>query len=96
MKDLSTIKQIIKELKPELEKKFHVSSIGIFGSIVRNDFSENSDVDIIVDFSQPIGIEFIDLADLLEEEFHEQVDLVSKKGIKPQYFSSIENEIVYV
>ena len=96
MKDLSTIKQIIKELKPELEKKFHVSSIGIFGSIVRHDFSENSDVDIIVDFSQPIGIEFIDLADLLEEKFHEQVDLVSRKGIKPQYFSSIENEIVYV
>lgn len=96
MKDLSTIKQIIKELKPELERKFHVSTIGVFGSVVRNDFSENSDVDIIVDFSQPIGIEFIDLADLLEEKFHEQVDLVSKKGIKPQYFSSIENEIVYV
>jgi predicted nucleotidyltransferase len=92
MKELATIK----ELKPELEKKFHVSSIGIFGSVVRNDFSGNSDVDIIVDFSQPIGIEFIDLADLLEEKFHEQVDLVSKKGIKPQYFSLIENEIVYV
>jgi predicted nucleotidyltransferase len=96
MKELATIKQIIKELKPELEKKFHVSSIGIFGSVVRNDFSDNSDVDIIVDFSQPIGIEFIDLADLLEEKFHKQVDLVSKKGIKPQYFSSIENEIIYV
>ena len=96
MKELATIKQIIKELKPELEKKFHVSSIGIFGSVARNDFSENSDVDIIVDFSQPIGIEFIDLADLLEEKFHEQVELVSRKGFKPQYFSSIENEIVYV
>ena len=96
MKELATIKQIIKELKPVLEKKFHVSSIGVFGSVARNDYSENSDVDIIVDFSQPIGIEFIDLADLLEEKFHEQVDLVSKKGIKPQYFSSIENEIVYV
>jgi predicted nucleotidyltransferase len=96
MKELATIKQIIKELKPELEKKFHVSSIGVFGSVARNDYSKNSDVDIIVDFSQPIGIEFIDLADLLEEKFHEQVDLVSKKGIKPQYFSTIENEIVYV
>ena len=96
MKELATIKEIIKELKPELEKKFHVSSIGVFGSVARNDSSENSDVDIIVDFSQPIGIEFIDLADLLEEKFNEQVDLVSKKGIKPQYFSSIENEIVYV
>jgi len=87
MKELVTIKQTLKELKPELEKKFHVSSIGIFGSVARNDFSENSDVDIIVDFSQPIGIEFIDLADLLEEKFHEQVELVSRKGIKPQYFS---------
>jgi len=96
MKELATIKEIIKELKPELEKKFHVSSIGVFGSVARNESTENSDVDIIVDFSQPIGIEFIDLADLLEEKFHEQVDLVSKKGIKPQYFSSIENEIVYV
>jgi predicted nucleotidyltransferase len=96
MKELATIKEIIKELKPELEKKFHVSSIGVFGSVARNDSSENSDVDIIVDFSQPIGIEFIDLADLLEEKFHEQVDLVSKKGIKPHYFSSIDNEIVYV
>jgi len=96
MKELATIKEIIKELKPELEKKFHVSSIGVFGSVARNDSSENSDVDIIVDFSQPIGIEFIDLADLLEEKFLEPVDLVSKKGIKPQYFSSIENEIVYV
>jgi predicted nucleotidyltransferase len=96
MKELATIKEIIKELKPELEKKFHVSSIGVFGSVARNDYSESSDVDIIVDFSQPIGIEFIDLADLLEEKFLEQVDLVSKKGIRPQYFSSIENEIVYV
>ena len=96
MKELATIKQIIKELKPELEKKFHVSSIGVFSSVARNDSSENNDVDIIVDFSQQIGIEFIDLADLLEEKFQEPVDLVSKKGIKPQYFSSIENEIVYV
>jgi predicted nucleotidyltransferase len=96
MKDLSTIKKILQKLKPELEKKFHVSSIGIFGSLVRNDFSESSDIDIIVDFSQPIGISFLDLADLLEENFDEHVDLVSKKGIKPQYFSSIEKEIVYV
>jgi predicted nucleotidyltransferase len=49
-----------------------------------------------VDFSQPIGIEFIDLADLVQEKFHEQVDLISRKGIKTQYFSSIENEKVYV
>jgi predicted nucleotidyltransferase len=96
MKNLNSIKNILKELKPELEKKYHVSSLGIFGSAVRNDFSAESDLDIIVDFSQPIGISFIDLADFIEAKVNTHIDLVSKKGIKPQYFASIEHEIVYV
>ena len=96
MKDLYSIKKILTELKPELEKNFHVSSIGIFGSVVRNESSSESDVDIVVDFDQPIGISFIDLANLLEEKIETHVDLVSKKGIRPQYLSSIEKEIVYV
>jgi predicted nucleotidyltransferase len=96
MNDLYSIKKILTELKPELEKNFHVSSIGIFGSVARNESSSESDVDIVVDFDQPIGISFIDLANLLEEKIETHVDLVSKKGIRPQYLSSIEKEIVYV
>ena len=96
MKDLYSIKKILTDLKPELEKNFHVSSIGIFGSVARNESSSESDVDIVVDFDQPIGISFIDLANLLEEKIETHVDLVSKKGIRPQYLSSIEKEIVYV
>ena len=56
----------------------------------------NSDIDIIVDFDQPIGITFIDLAEYLEIKMKYPVDLVSQKGIKPQYFASIEKEIIYV
>jgi hypothetical protein len=93
---LYSIKKILTELKPELEKNFHVSSIGIFGSVARNESSSESDVDIVVDFDQPIGISFIDLANLLEEKIETHVDLFSKKGIRPQYLSSIEKEIVYV
>ena len=66
MTDLNSIKQILTQLKPELTDKYHVSSIGLFGSIVRDDFNSNSDIDIIVDFSKPIGIEFIDLAEFIE------------------------------
>ena len=66
MNELSEIKNILKRLKPELVLKFHVQSIGLFGSIVREDFTNKSDIDIIVEFSQPIGIEFIDLADFIE------------------------------
>ena len=96
MADLSSIQHILKQLKPELVEKFHVSSIGLFGSIVRNDFTDSSDVDIIVEFNQPIGIEFVDLADYIESKIRKNVDLVSRNGIKPKYFQAIQSEIIYV
>ncbi len=83
-------------MKPELTAKYSVNSIGLFGSVVRSDFNENSDIDVIVDFSKPIGIEFIDLANYLEKVFKRKIDLVSKKGIKERYFREIEGEIIYV
>ena len=92
-----TIIESIQKVKPELIDKYSVSSIGLFGSVVRYDYSPiSSDVDIIVDFSKPIGIEFIDLANYLEKVIHQKVDLVSRNGIKPKYFERIEKEIVYV
>ena len=76
--------------------RYYVSGLGLFGSVVRNDFSGESDIDILVDFSQPIGIEFIDLAEELETRLKRKVDLVSKKGIKPQYFKTIQADVIYV
>lgn len=96
MKYLQAIVNILTQLKPELADKFHVSSIGVFGSAVRDDFSAKSDIDIIVDFDKQIGIEFIDLANYIESKLKKPVDLVSKKGIKDSYFKAIESEIVYV
>jgi predicted nucleotidyltransferase len=93
---LKRAKQVLRKLKPRLVDYYHVDSIGMFGSIVRDDFSPDSDVDIIVHFSQPIGVEFIDLADLLERELKRKVDVVSRKGIKEKYFKEIEKDIVYV
>lgn len=96
MTDLNTIKQILTQLKPELTKKYHVRSIGLFGSVVRDDFNPTSDIDIIVDFSQPIGIEFIDLANYIEKKLKKSIDLVSKNGLKQKYYSTFESEIIYV
>ena len=78
-------------------KSYGVNSIGLFGSIVRDDFSElKSDVDILVEFSKPIGLEFIDLAEFLELKIKRKIDLVSKAGVKNKYLTQIENEIIYV
>ncbi len=97
MKASTPIIASLQKIKPELKRKFFVSSIGLFGSVVRDDFSpEKSDIDIIVDFSKPVGVEFIDLAEYLETIFKRKVDLVSKKGIKDKYYREIENEIVYI
>ena len=73
-----------------------MNTIGLFGSVVRDDFTNESDIDIVVDFSKPIGIEFIDLAYELEAIFKRKVDLVSLDGIKPKYMRVIEPEIIYV
>ena len=96
MTELTLIKQILTQLKPELTEKYFVNSIGLFGSIVRDDFTDKSDIDIIVDFSRPIGIEFIDLANYIESKLSKKVDLVSRNGVKPKYYHQIESEIIYV
>lgn len=86
----------LKHIKSELEQRFHVSSIGIFGSVARGEDSPGSDVDILVDFSEPVGVEFIDLADFIEKKINRKIDLVSRNGVKPKYFHSIQSEIVNV
>jgi len=93
---LEEVQSILQQLKPELISKYGVSSLGLFGSIVRDDFTDQSDIDIVVTFSKPIGIDFIDLADELEEKLNRKVDLVSRNGIKPRYLEVIEPEILYV
>ena len=96
MERLVDIKIILQQLKPELAQKYHVHSIGLFGSVVRDDHTVSSDIDIVVDFDRPIGIEFIDLAIYIENMLGQKVDLVSKNGIKEKYYKAIEKEIVYV
>ena len=61
-----------------------------------SDFTSESDIDIIVDFKQPVGVKFIDLAEFLESKIASKIDLVSKNGIKAEYYMLIEQEIMYV
>jgi hypothetical protein len=93
---LADIRKILEKLKPELVSKYPISSIGLFGSVVRDDFTDNSDIDIIVEFNGAIGIEFITLAEELESKLKRKVDLVSKGGIKQKYLNVIEPQIIYV
>ena len=96
MPNLSEIISKIKKAKPSLAERYKVSKIGVFGSYVKNQQTPESDVDIIVEFSEPIGLDFVKLANELEEILDEKVDLVSRKAIKPKYLRYVEKELHYV
>jgi predicted nucleotidyltransferase len=85
----------LSQLKPILEKKFGVDKIGYFGSFARSEQNKNSDIDILVSFNRPIGLEFLDLKDFLEEELQRNVDMVTERALKPQIKESILNEVIY-
>jgi len=89
------IEEILRRFKPVLAEKFKVKEIGIFGSYVRGEESEESDVDILVDFYEPIGWEFVDFKEFLEEVLDKEVDLVTVEALKPQLREEILKEVVY-
>ncbi len=81
---------------PELRKKYHVQTLGIFGSVARGEARRNSDIDILVEFSRPIGFfAFIELEHRLSKILGKKVDLVSKPALKPIARQSILHEVVY-
>ncbi len=77
-------------------QEYPIKSLAIFGSYSRGENTDDSDLDILVEFNDKIGIRFIDLADEIESIVGLKVDLVSKNGIKKGYLSAIDPDLIYV
>ncbi len=77
----------------ELLKKCRVKKIGLFGSFIRNESSEKSDIDLLVDFEEKSFDNFIELAFELEKLFNRKVDLLTEKGISPYMLPYIKKEV---
>jgi uncharacterized protein len=90
------ILQILRDRKSDLQKRYPISELGLFGSYARGDFDEHSDKDILVDFNGRVGIGFISLAHELEDIFIRKIDLVSRKGIRPRYLPFVEKNLIHV
>jgi len=96
-KSLDEIKEIIKKHKDELKEKYSVKEIGIFGSFARGEATEDSDIDILVEFEKPIGLfKFLELEEYLSNLIGREVDLVSKKALKPHIGKHILEEVITV
>ena len=91
-----SIEKKLKNLKPLLSDRFSVEKIGYFGSYSRDEQTEKSDIDIIVEFRKPLGWDFFDLQEFLEKELKIKVDLVSMKALKEQLKDSILKQARFV
>jgi predicted nucleotidyltransferase len=96
MKTLQEIKSTLGNHKSRLFHDYPIKSMAIFGSYSRKEQKDTSDLDILVEFSDNIGVRFIDLAEELESIIGFKVDLVSKRGIKEKYLNSINSDLIYV
>jgi predicted nucleotidyltransferase len=97
VKSLIEIMEILKKHQKELKAEFGVEKIGLFGSYLRGEANEESDLDILVEFEKPIGFfKFLELEEYLSDLTGLKVDLVSKKALKPHIGKYILEEVVTV
>jgi len=84
--------RILKENRDVLIK-YGVKKIGLFGSFVRNEQKDNSDIDFLVEFEKPNFDDFMDLAFFLEDLFGRKVELITNGSLSPYILPYIEKEI---
>lgn len=96
METRNDIFEKLKELKPVLQEAYSVKKIGLFGSFSDNSFSEDSDIDILVEFEKPIGWRYFTLEIFLENIFGRKIDLVTKNALKEQIKDQILKQVRYV
>ncbi|MCK4621415.1 MAG: nucleotidyltransferase family protein [Desulfuromonadales bacterium] len=88
---------IIKQYKPELQSRFAVNRLGLFGSCVQNQQKPLSDIDLLVSFSHEIDLfDYIELRDYLEKLLPGKIDLVMESALKPEIGKRILAEVEYV
>jgi len=97
MKTLEEIKQWLVQNKSLLQERYRVQELGVFGSYVRQEQTESSDVDVLVEFSEtPSLLKFVNLENYLSDNLGVKVDLVHKAGLKPRIGERILAEVVYL
>ncbi|CAN5876737.1 nucleotidyltransferase family protein [soil metagenome] len=96
MLNLQNILQILRQHKPELQRKYPIGRLAVFGSYAREDATAKSDIFISVEITRSMGLNFVDMADEIEALFGIKTDVVTERSIKPKYLPYVEKDIVYV
>ncbi len=94
---LREIIDLIKSLKKNIKKKYRAEVVGIFGSFVRGEEKETSDIDVLVDFDEDADLfDFVGLSIFLEERLGRKVDVIPRDTVRPELKEIILKEAVPV
>ena len=89
-----TLDEIKRRLSPFINE-YGISKAGIFGSYARNQASEGSDLDLIIDFQKEFGlIKLLNLKLLLEEKLGKKVDIIEYSCLNPDIADSVLKEVI--
>jgi predicted nucleotidyltransferase len=96
-RDLTHLRNILRQHLPSLARHYHVASLGLFGSYVRHENRPDSDLDVLVTFSEAPGLlRLIELENHLSDLLGVKVDLVMRDALKPQIGRQVLAEVVPV
>lgn len=79
-----------------MQQEFPLRRMALFGSWARNEQTETSDVDILVEVDPSIGLRFVTLAERLESLLEQHIDLVSSRAVKPSLLRQLQTELIDV
>ena len=92
--------ELLRKELPYLSRRYNVKRIGLFGSFAKELQNEKSDVDVYIEFQKPIGLDFVNLTEHMENVLGNKVDAITPEGIKgiriKEVANSIKRGIVYV
>lgn len=87
----------IESLRGEIFKKYKVKKIGLFGSLIKGNAREDSDIDILAEFKEDADLfDFLGLIVFLEAKLNHKVDLVPKSALRPELKELILKEVAYI
>lgn len=98
--DKNEIMRLIREHFVFLSDEYNISRIAIFGSVAKGTMTEDSDLDILVEFKYPIGFKFINFVEYLETLLGKKVDVITRDGLNnirvKEIIRDIERNLIYV
>jgi uncharacterized protein len=97
MRSRDEILETLARLNPELAARFKVRRIGLFGSYARQEQRPDSDIDLLVDFSEDADLfDLVELKYFLEDHLHHQVDIVPERALRNELRQSVHTDVSYV